>query len=520
MSATLLDVRGLRVGFAGDPANLIDGLDLTVAAGESVALVGGSGAGKSLVARALVGLLPQGAQWRGGELRWRGELLAAPDALRGRRIAYVFQDAASSLHPLRRIGDQMRECLRVHMPGLAGDALRKRIAGALAEVGLDADPRWLRAYPHQLSGGQRQRAMLALTLLPQPELLIADEPTSALDPVLARRVCDLLAGLAAQRGMGLLLISHDLPRVAEYCPRVLRLRAGRVAVDAGTAPIRVPPHRSAPAPLAEGATAPLIGATGLTLAHAGGPRWPWQALPAPALRDATVSLAPGQRLGVVGGSGSGKSTLARGLLGLLRPQSGSVHWFGQELAALDRSTLSRWRPRVQMVFQDPYRSLDPMQRIDAMLFEALGCARAPCAAGERAAQAAALLQSVGLEASALRRYPAQFSGGQRQRLAIARALATAPDVLVCDEATSALDHDTQHQILELLDAQATARGLALLFISHDLAAVRWLCDALLVLDAGLVVEHGPAAGLLAQPSSAALRALLDALPRERSIKAA
>ena len=239
-AASLLDVRGLCIGFGGSTRCVIDGLDLSIGAGEAVALVGGSGAGKSLVARALVGLLPPGAQWRAGALSWRGEA-ASPDALRGRRVAYVFQDAASSLHPLRRIGDQMRECLRVHMPGLAGDALRKRIAGALAEVGLDADPRWLRAYPHQLSGGQRQRAMLALTLLPQPELLIADEPTSALDPVLARRVCDLLAGLAAQRGMGLLLISHDLPRVAEYCARIYRLQGGRALVEApGSLPAAVP----------------------------------------------------------------------------------------------------------------------------------------------------------------------------------------------------------------------------------------------------------------------------------------
>ena len=512
MSTPLLEVRGLQVGFAGDSAHVIDGLDLTIAAGEAVALVGGSGAGKSVVARALVGLLPQGAQWRAGELRWRGEPLASPEALRGRRVAYVFQDAASSLHPLRRIGDQMRECLRVHAPGLTGAALRLRIDAALAEVGLDADPRWLRAYPHQLSGGQRQRAMLALTLLPQPELLIADEPTSALDPVLARRVCDLLAGLAAQRGMGLLLISHDLPRVAEYCGRIHQLERGRASL---TAPGGLPAAmsraaRQAPASAEGGA---LIAASDLTLAHAEGPRWPWQAPVLPALRDATLALAAGQRLGVVGGSGSGKSTLARGLLGLLRPRAGGVQWFGRELHALDRATLRRWRPRVQMVFQDPYRSLGPMQRVDAMLDEALALAGTPAVPGARAAAAVAALAAVGLDSSALARYPAQFSGGQRQRLAIARALATAPEVLVCDEATSALDSETQWQILQLLDRLAAARGLALLFISHDLAAVRWLCDELLVLERGRVVEHGAAKELLALPGSMALRALLDALPR-------
>ncbi len=509
----LLEVRGLRIDFGGG-ASVVDGLDLRVGTGEAVALVGGSGAGKSLVARALVGLLPQGAQWRGGELRWRGERPASPDALRGRRVAYVFQDAASSLHPLRRIGDQLRECLGVHAPALKGAALRRRIEHSLAEVGLDSDPRWLRAFPHQLSGGQRQRAMLALTLLPQPELLIADEPTSALDPVLARRVCDLLAGLAAQRGMGLLLISHDLPRVAEYCARIYRLQGGRAHPDAsGAQPAAVPRvPRQAPVP-ARGEA--LIATSDLMLSHASGPRWPWQPAPAPALRGATLTLAAGQRLGVVGGSGSGKSTLARGLLGLLRPSAGKVQWFGHELRALDLPTLRRFRRRVQMVFQDPYRSLDPMQRIDAMLHEALAFASVPGAPGERQTAALAALESVGLDSSALRRYPAQFSGGQRQRLAIARALACGPEVLVCDEATSALDSETQWQILQLLDRLAAARGLVLVFISHDLDAVRWLCDALLVLDRGEVVEQGVAKALLAQPASNALRALVEALPRPK-----
>lgn len=228
IAGSLLDVRGLRIGFGDGAACVVDGLDLTVGAGEAVALVGGSGAGKSLVARALVGLLPQGAQWRSGELRWRGERLASPDALRGRRVAYVFQDAASSLHPLRRVGDQLRECLRVHAPALKGAALRQRIENSLAEVGLDSDPRWLRAFPHQLSGGQRQRAMLALTLLPQPELLIADEPTSALDASVQATILDLIGELVSSRGMGLMLISHDLPLVSHFCDRVCVMYAGRV----------------------------------------------------------------------------------------------------------------------------------------------------------------------------------------------------------------------------------------------------------------------------------------------------
>jgi ABC-type glutathione transport system ATPase component len=226
-----------------------------------------------------------------------------------------------------------------------------------------------------------------------------------------------------------------------------------------------------------------------------------------------LALTAGQRLGVVGSSGSGKSTLARGLLGLLRPRGGVVSWFGRDFADLDRRTRRRWRARVQMVFQDPFRSLDPMQRVDALLGEAQQHAAEPLPVADRAAAAKAALEAVGLDARALHRYPSQFSGGQRQRLAIARALATRPQVLICDEATSALDRDTQAQVLELLDQLAAAHELALLFVSHDLEAVAWLCDSMVVLDGGRVVEAGKPSRLLANPGSAALRAMVEALPR-------
>lgn len=517
MNAPLLDVRALRIGFPGAAAALVDGLDLLVGAGEIVGLVGPSGAGKSLIARALVGLLPSPARVQAGSVRFRGTPLAAPRdfaRVRGGGIAYVFQDAASSLHPLRRIGAQLAECVHVHAPRVDAAEVRRRIDAALAEVGLDSSRRWLDAFPHQLSGGQRQRVMLALTLLPQPALLIADEPTSALDPVLARRICDLLADTARQRGLGLLLISHDLARVAEYCRRVHRLHAGRaeLPVEAATSPLvgRARAFASA-SPCADGS--PLLATRDLSLGYANAWRWPWQAPPPSALDAVTFALAAGQRLGVIGSSGSGKSTLARGLLGLLRPRAGVVSWFGRDLAALDRRTRRRWRARVQMVFQDPFRSLDPMQRIDAMLGEAQGHAVDPLPHAQRAAAALASLEAVGLDAGALHRYPSQFSGGQRQRLAIARALAARPQVLVCDEATSALDSATQAQVLELLDRLACTHGLALLFVSHDLEAVAWLCDSMLVLDAGRVVEAGAPAALLANPASSALRALVDALPR-------
>ncbi|MCE7932749.1 MAG: ABC transporter ATP-binding protein [Xanthomonadales bacterium PRO6] len=249
------------------------------------------------------------------------------------------------------------------------------------------------------------------------------------------------------------------------------------------------------------------------MAWSDGPHWPWLRVRPPEVEAVSLQLARGARLGVVGGSGSGKSTLARGLLGLMRPRAGVVRWLGEDLAGMSNARQRALRPRVQMVFQDPWRSLDPMQRIDAMLDEALRCAPQAPAAGARATQARALLDAVGLHEQALRRWPSQFSGGQRQRIAIARALATAPEVLVCDEATSALDHDTRNQVLDLLDRLAHERGLALLFITHDLDAVARLCEQLLVLEGGRVVERGATAERLVRPRSRALQEMVAALPR-------
>jgi peptide/nickel transport system ATP-binding protein len=517
----LLQVRDLRVGFAAGSADLLKGIDLDLRAGEILGLVGSSGSGKSLLARALIGLLPAGARIRGGERRYRGELINDRNGARwrGGEIAYVFQDAASSLHPLRRVGTQMREALRVHAPQLRGAALQQRIAAAVEEVGLAAEPRWLRAFPHQLSGGQRQRVMLALTLLPQPAVLIADEPTSALDPVLARRVCDLLAATARGRGMALLLISHDLPRVAEYGGRVLQIDDGTIRpagdwtdpAGRGLSQVLADSRCGTNVATLEPAAAAME-AQQLSLGYGRRSWWPWRRPPVLAVDRVDLVLTPGQRLAVIGGSGSGKSTLARGLLGLLPAAGGSVSWFGRALAGLSRSDLRHWRPRIQLVFQDPFRSLDPLQRVDQMLFEALGFARQPLPARERLAAATAALADVGLDATALQRYPNQFSGGQRQRLALARALACGPEVLICDEATSALDHATQAQILDLLEGLAQARALTLMFVAHDLVAVARLCDSMIVLDAGRVVEAGSTRDLLRAPASAALRGLVAALP--------
>ncbi len=531
MSA-LLSVAGLTVGFRGAPEPSLRSLDLELQPGAAVGLVGASGSGKSLAARAILGLLPAGAERLGGEVRFDGQLLLNETdcaRVRGSGIAYVFQDAAASLHPLQRIGAQLHECMALLRPRDSIHARRKQIQAALAEVGLDDCEPLLRRFPHELSGGQRQRVMLALTLLPAPRLLIADEPTSALDPVLAQRVMRLLAALTRQRGMALLLISHDLPRVAELCTQVHVLDAG-VCVETGVAAdlLARPRHpatrrlsaalQASPAgPIAPATGPPLLSAHTLEIRYARGRRWPWQAPPLPVLSDIDLALAGGARLGVVGSSGSGKSTLARALLGLLPPQRGQVRWFGEDCAGLHERRRRSLRPRLQMVFQDPFRSLDPLQSVARMLDEALQHAPGRDALG-RARRARELLAAVDLDDSALTRYPSQFSGGQRQRLALARALATDPDVLICDEATSALDSATQNQVLELLDRLASERGIALLFISHDLGAVARLCQQVLVLEGGRVVEQGDARARMAAPQSRALRELVEALPaslRER-----
>jgi peptide/nickel transport system ATP-binding protein len=517
MRDELLCARGLTIGMPGRPLLT---LDLAIRAGERVGLVGASGSGKSLSARALIGLLPAGLERLAGELRFAGRRLGGEadyHGIRGAAIGYVFQDAAQSLHPLRRIGDQFAECLAVHARRLTVAERRAWACATLASVGLDDPERILGSYPHQLSGGQRQRCLLALTVLPRPRLLIADEPTSALDPVLAGMVIELLVQLCRQQGMALLLISHDLALVASCCERMDVLERGRIVESASTPAVLAAPRSSAARSLVAAlrapprasarvaAAAPVLGCHRLVLSHQSA--WSWRARPR-AIDGVSLEVQAGRRLGVVGRSGSGKSTLARGLLRLLPVRGGRLEWFGQAVERQPERRLRALRPRLQMVFQDPFRSLDPLQSVAAMLAEAL-------AAGGRSPTARAideLLLAVGLDPAWRARYPSQFSGGQCQRLAIARALATAPALLVCDEATSALDLVSQAQVLALLDRLASERGMALVFIAHDLLAVEWLCDELLVLADGRAVEHGPARAALAAPASAALTQMIRARP--------
>ena len=569
----LLAIERLEVDFrteGGGRVRAVRGVDVQVGVERTVALVGESGSGKSVTAMAVPNLLPPNAERR-GRIVWRGrdELIgASPDALRrlrGREIACVFQDPMSSLNPVLSIGSQLAEPLTLHLR-LSRRQAHARAAELLAEVGIDSPRRRLGDYPHELSGGQQQRVMIAMALACGPRLLIADEPTTALDATVQRQILELIARLRERHRMSVLFISHDLGVVGEIADEVVVLRDGRVREAAPVRKLFADP--ADPYTRALLACRPRLDAPSVRLQVEGGggcgdrsPAAPVAALrafepgvhasvvlevrglaksyplrargaaafarvwrrrqPRPALRalePLDFSLRRGGTLGIVGESGSGKSTLALALLGLLRPDgapaTGSVRLGGQELLQrLPRQALRAARRRLQIVFQNPYASLNPRLAIADALVEPMAVHGLGRDRGERLARAGALLAQVGLDAAALGRYPHEFSGGQRQRIAIARCLAVEPEVLVLDEAVAALDARVQAQVLDLLKDLQQALGLAYLFISHDLAAVRFMADEVIVLERGRVVERGDAAVVLGQPQAPCTRALLAALPR-------
>ncbi len=511
-----LSLRELRVETPARP--LLGPLDLELQAGQCLGVVGESGSGKSLTALSLLGLLPEGLRL-GGRLRVDGAELAlagpAHARLRGRTLAWVPQDPLACLHPLRRIGAQLLETLRA-VRGLGPAEAQAQALSLLERVQLPDPAAALRRYPHQFSGGQRQRIAIALALATAPRALIADEPTSALDARIARDILDLLDRLRREDGLSLLLISHDLPLVGAYAQQLLVLQRGAVVERGATAAVFAAPARDytrellaadriaavparpqdPPAPL-------LLRAEGLRMRYPRAPR--------PALDGVDIELRRGEGLALVGESGSGKSTLGRALLRLLRGAQGRVVVDGADLGALDRAALRRWRARTGVVFQDPYASLDPRLRVAEIVAEPLRIHERLDATARRA-RAADLLQAVGLQADMLDRYPHQFSGGQRQRIAIARALSTQPQLLVCDEAVSALDAHHRAAILALLARLKRERGLALLFVTHDLAAAAAVAERIAVLEAGRIVETGVTAEVLRAPQHAHTRALLAARP--------
>ncbi|MBL8300822.1 MAG: ABC transporter ATP-binding protein [Rhodanobacteraceae bacterium] len=533
MNAPLLQVRNLRVALRGRREPVVDAITFDLAAGTCLALIGASGSGKSLTSSALIGVLPPGASVSGSITFAGEELVNATAAVwqrtRHRGIGMVWQDSQASLHPLRRVGAQLVEALR--HAGVARSERRRRARALLSEVGIDAPERRLTQFPHELSGGQRQRVLIALALAGDPRLLIADEATSALDSTIRLQIVKLLDRVRRQRGLALLFVSHDLALVRHHADRVAVLDTGRIVECADTeAVFAAPLHPQTrallkaavpvlPPALANAAEiTPLLLVKGLSASYRTTRFWGPARARRSALRDIELRLDSGRSLAVVGESGSGKSTLLRCLVGLHTPDAGHLVLSGVTYP-LPLSDPAPLRGPLQLVFQDPGASLDPLWRVADLVAEPLRLTRKAIPQDQQRQQVAALLEQVGLDPALASCYPHALSGGQRQRVAIARALAAQPEALLLDEATSALDAVVQQQILALLRQLQRERGLALLFVTHDLDLVAAAADDVGVLWQGALVEYGPVGEIFARPRHTHTRDLLAAVGREaRSVQ--
>jgi peptide/nickel transport system ATP-binding protein len=527
VSDLLLDITNLGIGLGGNAAQeVIKGISLSIKPGETMCLVGESGSGKSMTALAVMGLLPKALSPTRGEILLKGEnlLTASPRRLRDLRataMSMIFQEPMTALSPVHRVGDQIAEVLDAHTT-LDGNARRKRVLEMMEEVHLPNVETLYRSYPHQLSGGQRQRIMIGMALILRPQLLIADEPTTALDVTTQKQILTLIRELRESQGTAVLFITHDMGVVAEIADNVTVLRLGEVEE---TRPVdgllRNPTTdysrrllKAVPSLIPRDARAlnerPIVLETnglGKTYEQSGLFR---KGRTVVAATDVNIKLRQGQTLGIVGESGSGKSTVARCIVRLINPTEGSIRISGTEVATISQRELKPHRKRVQIVFQDPFRSLNPRIEVGESIIE--GPTNFGVSRKEALDRARELMGLVGLPSSALDRYPHQFSGGQRQRIAIARAIAMDPDLLVADEAVSALDVSVQAQVLELLDEIQSRLGIGLLFITHDLRVAAQICDEVMVMQHGKVVEYGLAADVLGNPKTEYTRALIDAAP--------
>ncbi|MGN6582022.1 MAG: ABC transporter ATP-binding protein [Bordetella sp.] len=558
MNVPLLDVADLSVDVEGESGmtRAVRRLRFAIERGETFALVGESGCGKSMTALALLRLLPQAGRIAAGRIRLEGRDLnrlpeSAMRSVRGGRIGMVFQEPATSLNPVMRVGDQIVEVLHAHTD-LRGAAARERAAHSLARVGIADASRRLDDYPFQFSGGQKQRIMIAIALAAEPDLLIADEPTTALDVTVQAQVLALLADIQRELGMAVLLITHDLAVVRQVAHHVALMHAGEIVACALAADFFAAPNHPYAQELFD--AIPTYAKRGHPLSVAGrqasaAATTPSTAMPSNAsapdasqeivleVRDLRVhyptrgrawrrdwikavdgvdfTLRAGETLALLGESGCGKTTTAKALLRLAQGArvTGAARLAGRDLLAASRTELRRLRRDIQIVFQDPYASLDPRMRVGEILDEGIASLRPELDAAARAGRARGLLARVGLPADASQRYPHEFSGGQRQRVAIARALAVEPRVLVCDEPTSALDVSVQAQILDLLRELQAELGISYLFITHNFSVVEYLADRVAVMHGGRIVECDTARAVLHAPGHAVTRRLLEAVPR-------
>ena len=529
MTAPVLSIENLTVGLGarGDRGRIIEGISLNVAPGETLCVVGESGSGKSVTSLATMGLLQKGAlKVSAGRITLVGEdITGASDRrlrqLRATTMAMIFQEPMTALNPVVPVGRQIDEVLRVHT-SLDANARRAKILAMMSQVRLPDVERIFRSYPHRLSGGQRQRIMIAMALILEPKLLIADEPTTALDVTTQKQILTLIRDLQRDRGTAVLFITHDMGVVADIADRVAVMRRGRI-VETGSldAILRTPQIDY---------TRNLLSAVPSLVPRAARPesREPvvletnelgkvyrersffGKAREVVAADNVSLTLRKGRTLGIVGESGSGKSTVARCIVRLIDPTSGGIRLVGREISELSRRLLQPHRAKMQIIFQDPYRSLNPRVTVGDSIAE--GPVNYGVSRDAALKKARELLALVDLPPDAIDRYPHQFSGGQRQRIAIARALALDPDVLVADEAVSALDVSVQAQVLRLLDTIQQRLGVALLFITHDLRVAAQICDDVAVMQKGKVVEQGPAAQVLGNPKEAYTRQLIEAAP--------
>lgn len=544
----LLSIRDLAVSYGNGAIEAVRGISLDVQPGEIVAVVGESGSGKSTMAHALIGLLPRGGHITGGEILFGGKDIAgwgerAMQAIRGSALGLIPQDPGVSLNPVRPVGDQVAEALTIHRLA-KGSAARERAIELLGEAGLPQPASRARQYPHQLSGGMQQRVLIAIALACRPRLVIADEPTSALDVTVQRHILDHIQALSTEDGIAVLLITHDLGVAADRAKRIIVMSEGQI-VETGTARdvLSDPQHEytrqlvaAAPslrttrtvmsvasaAPVAAnapaertrcGTSAALVELRSVSKVFAL-PRTADGPSQLVAVDDLSLVIPRGRSMGLVGESGSGKSTTARLVMQLERPTSGQIVFDGVDTTALGRRELRALRRRIQMVYQNPYASLDPRFTIREIIGEPIRAFGVGTKV-ERAATVRTLMERVALPTTYSDRRARELSGGQRQRVAIARALSLQPDLVVCDEPVSALDVSVQAQILELLGELRAEFGLSYLFISHDLAVVRQLCESVAVMRSGVLVEVGDTQRVFDDPQHEYTRELLAAIPGQR-----
>ncbi|AOZ03847.1 ABC transporter ATP-binding protein [Cupriavidus sp. USMAHM13] len=529
-AAPLLSIRDLSIALpaGGDRPYAVRDVSYDLHAGEILCIVGESGSGKSMSANAIMGLLPSYLKPERGRILFEGRDLLAQDeatllGMRGKDMAMVFQEPLSALNPVMTIGEQIAEVMRVHH-AYPGEACQRRVLELLEFVGLPDPAALVHSYPFRLSGGQRQRVVIAMALALEPKLLIADEPTTALDVTTQAQILALIQRIQAEKGMGVMFVTHDFGVVAEIADRVAVMEKG-VLVEAGPAAqvlnhpqhpytrrlIAAVPHGRA----GDGAEARrkeevVLDVRGLRKTYVSGGGLFARKRVVHAVDGVSFSVRRGETLGIVGESGSGKSTIGKCLLRLTDIDGGELHFDGQDIARLSERQFRPLRRDVQMIFQDPFASLNPRHTVGRIISDG------PVANGVPPAQAEArtreLLELVGLEASAFDRYPNQFSGGQRQRIGIARALALEPKLLVADESVSALDVSVQAQVLALLDTLQRKLDIALIFITHDLRVAAQICHQVIVMHKGKVVESGPPDQIFDAPQHPYTQRLIGAIP--------